>query len=56
MAKDEPDQFKDDFQMRRQGLARDADATLRLQQISTLFIREGATARYTSTYSTLPLI
>jgi PAS domain S-box-containing protein len=34
-------QFKDDFQMRRWNLAPDAHATLRLQQISTLLIREG---------------
>jgi PAS domain S-box-containing protein len=33
--------FEDDFEMRRQPLAPDADATLRLQRISTLLIREG---------------
>jgi PAS domain S-box-containing protein len=33
--------FEDDFEMRRQGLAPDADPTLRLQQISTLLISEG---------------
>jgi len=33
--------FEDDFEMRRHALAPDADATLRLQQISTLLIGEG---------------
>ena len=33
--------FEDDFEMRLQALAPGADATLRLQQISTLLIREG---------------
>jgi GAF domain-containing protein len=33
--------FEDDFEMRQQPLAPDADATLRLQRISTLLIREG---------------
>ena len=33
--------FEDDFEMRRQPLAPDADATLRLQRISTLLIGEG---------------
>ncbi len=34
--------FEDDFEMRRRPLAPDADATLRLQRISTLLIREGS--------------
>ena len=34
--------FEDDFEMRRQRVAADADATLRLQQISTMLIREGS--------------
>jgi hypothetical protein len=34
--------FEDDFEMRRQGVAPKADATLRLQQISTMLIREGS--------------
>jgi PAS domain S-box-containing protein len=34
--------FEDDFEMRRQPLAPDADPTLRLQRISTLLIREGS--------------
>jgi hypothetical protein len=34
--------FEDDFEMRRQPLAPDAEATLRLQRISTLLIREGS--------------
>jgi GAF domain len=33
--------FEDDFEMRRQPLAPDADVTLRLQRISTLLIGEG---------------
>jgi PAS domain S-box-containing protein len=33
--------FEDDFEMRRQGLAPDAEIMLRLQQISTLLISEG---------------
>jgi PAS domain S-box-containing protein len=33
--------FEDDFEMLQQPLAPDADATLRLQRISTLLIREG---------------
>jgi PAS domain S-box-containing protein len=33
--------LEDDFEMQRQGLPPDADATLRLQQISTLLIHEG---------------
>jgi hypothetical protein len=36
--------FEDDFEMRRQALAPKVDATLRLQQISTLLIREGSNA------------
>src|SRR5215471_10062050 len=34
--------FEDDFEMRREALTPDADAALRLQQISTLLIREGS--------------
>jgi PAS domain S-box-containing protein len=34
--------FEDDFEMRRQPLAPDADTTLRLQRISTMLIREGS--------------
>jgi PAS domain S-box-containing protein len=34
--------FEDDFEMRRQPLAPDADVTLRLQRVSTLLIREGS--------------
>jgi hypothetical protein len=34
--------FEDDFEKRQQPLAPDADATLRLQRISTLLIREGS--------------
>jgi PAS domain S-box-containing protein len=33
--------FEDDFEMRRQGLAPDAEILLRLQQVSTLLISEG---------------
>jgi len=35
-------QFQPDFQVRRQNLAPDAGAALRLQRISTLLIREGS--------------
>src|SRR5215475_554479 len=34
--------FEDDFEMRREALTPDGDAALRLQQISTLLIREGS--------------
>ena len=34
--------FEDDFEMRRQRVAPDVDATLRLQQISTMLISEGS--------------
>jgi GAF domain-containing protein len=34
--------FEDDFELQPQALAPDADATLRLQQISTMLIREGS--------------
>ena len=34
--------FEEDLEMRRRNLAPDADVTLRLQQISTLLIREGS--------------
>jgi PAS domain S-box-containing protein len=34
--------FEDDFEMRRQRVAPDADVTLRLQQISTMLIHEGS--------------
>jgi PAS domain S-box-containing protein len=34
--------FEDDFETRRQALAPNADATMRLQQISTMLIREGS--------------
>jgi hypothetical protein len=38
--------FEDDFEMRQQRLAPDADTTLRLQRISTMLIREGSNGTF----------